>query len=273
MDEWLRNELISDKKENAEHRMLVDLERNDIGIVCQPGSVDAGRFQVEAYSQVQHLVTEVQGTLQDGENVWSALNAIFPGGSITGCPKTATIAAIDELEKHNRSFWTGSIGYSDPRCGTAMWNILIRTMEAKQSFEGWKATVQAGGGIVMASNPEMEVEEAKWKAQALRVATGWLSEENSTESVNCPHAIYPLNIKRQPVKLNSEIGKIAYWKDDLIALESELRVLFIDNLDSFSWNIMHSLCELRADVVHCQGRGGHQNNWQISCRKSTQRIS
>ena len=257
LDEQLRNELILDKKENSEHRMLVDLERNDIGIVCQPGSVDASQFQVEAYSQVQHLVTEVQGTLQDEENVWSALNAIFPGGSITGCPKTATIAAIDELEKHNRSFWTGSIGYSDPRCGTAMWNILIRTMEAKQSIEGWKATIQAGGGLVMASNAEMEVEEAKWKAQALRVAAGWLSEERSTESVNCPHAIYPLkNIKRRPVKLNSEIGKIAYWEEDLIALESELRVLFIDNLDSFSWNIMHSLCELRADVVHCQGRGG-----------------
>jgi anthranilate synthase len=253
-DERLRIELLNCTKELAEHMMLVDLERNDIGMVSRTGSVRHNLFQVEGYSQVQHLVSEVNGELKPDEDVWSALQAMFPGGSITGCPKTATIAAIDQLEMHPRSFWTGSIGLVDPRTGYSMWNILIRTLEARMEEGTWKATVQAGGGLVMDSIPEQEVEEAKWKAKALRQAAGWISSGESSVSFSAPHSIYPQSITKRSLSRNTLIGSIHEWKDAENLQDTGLRVLFIDNLDSFSWNIMHALCELQAEVFYCHGR-------------------
>ena len=100
----LRRDLVHDVKERAEHRMLVDLERNDLGIVAKSGSVHQSRFDVEAYANVQHLVSQVKGILDDDKDGIDALQALFPGGSITGCPKTVVCAAIDELEKNPRSF-------------------------------------------------------------------------------------------------------------------------------------------------------------------------
>jgi anthranilate/para-aminobenzoate synthase component I len=113
----LRRDLVHDKKERAEHRMLVDLERNDLGIVTEPGSVVQSRFNVEAYSNVQHLVSHITGRLSDENDGIDALQALFPGGSITGCPKTVVCASIDELEKKPRSFWTGSMGWIDVHSG------------------------------------------------------------------------------------------------------------------------------------------------------------
>lgn len=252
-DEALRNELLHSQKELAEHRMLVDLERNDIGMVSKPGSVEQSRFQIEAYSQVQHLVSEVRGELEEQEDVWSVLQAMFPGGSITGCPKTVTIAAIDGLEEHPRSFWTGSIGVVDPRTGYSMWNILIRTLEGRLQNNEWIATVQAGGGLVMDSIPVQEVEEAEWKAQALRKAAGWITPDNGP-LVSAPHSIHPLEVRGKPQVSRSSMGSIQYWADIEDAPEKGSRILFIDNLDSFSWNIMHAFCELGVEVKYCHGR-------------------
>ncbi|MCS5535838.1 MAG: anthranilate synthase component I family protein, partial [Candidatus Poseidoniales archaeon] len=97
-DANLRGELVGSRKEIAEHLMLVDLERNDLGRICMPGSVRWKRWRIESFPHVQHMVSEIEGTLSKGMDGFDALQSIFPGGSITGCPKSATIAAIDELE-------------------------------------------------------------------------------------------------------------------------------------------------------------------------------
>ncbi|MBA4694345.1 MAG: chorismate-binding protein [Candidatus Poseidoniales archaeon] len=235
----LRRDLVHDKKERAEHRMLVDLERNDIGIVSKPGTVFQSRFDVEAYSNVQHLVSQVTGTLSDEKDGIDALQALFPGGSITGCPKTVVCAAIDELEQKPRSFWTGSMGWVDVHSGDSTWNIMIRTLEARYSTQGWKGTVVAGGGITIESNPDAEVAEATWKAAALRRACGWLNPDAKTIAKG-ELGIYPLYLEQE--KFESQ---------DLF----DLNIAFIDNLDSFSHNIIHALQSVGCNVDVFDGRG------------------
>ena len=236
----LRRDLVHDRKERAEHRMLVDLERNDLGIVAQPGSVIQSRFDVEAYANVQHLVSQITGELDDKKDGIDALQALFPGGSITGCPKTVVCAAIDEIEQKPRSFWTGSMGWIDVHTGDSTWNIMIRTLEARYSPEGWQGTVVAGGGITIESNPEAEVAEAIWKAAALRRACGWLNPE----AISLPKGelgIYPLYLEQQPFIPEQRF---------------DLNIAFIDNLDSFSHNIIHALKSFGCDVDVLDGRGG-----------------
>ena len=235
----LRRDLVHDVKERAEHRMLVDLERNDLGIVAKSGSVHQSRFDVEAYANVQHLVSQVKGILDDGKDGIDALQALFPGGSITGCPKTVVCAAIDELEKKPRSFWTGSMGWIDVHTGDSTWNIMIRTLEARYSPDGWQGTVTAGGGITIESNPEAEVAEAVWKAAALRRACGWLNPETKPIPKG-ELGIYPLYVEQQP-----------YQPEELF----DLNIAFIDNLDSFSHNIIHALQTLGCNVETFDGRG------------------
>ena len=235
----LRRDLVHDKKERAEHRMLVDLERNDLGIVAEPGSVVQSRFNVEAYSNVQHLVSHVTGRLSDGKDGIDALQALFPGGSITGCPKTVVCASIDELEKKPRSFWTGSMGWVDVHSGDSTWNIMIRTLEAQYKPSGWHGTVVAGGGITIESNPDAEVAEAIWKAAALRRACGWLNPEVKTIPKG-ELGIYPLYVEQQEY-----IAKNKF----------KLSIAFIDNLDSFSHNIIHALQSLGCSVETYDGRG------------------
>ena len=161
VDSALRLELASSEKEMAEHLMLVDLERHDLSSVCQSGSVHWSDCRIEALANVQHLVSGVEGKLSPNTSAGKSLAALFPGGSITGCPKIVTMAAIDELEGSPRSAWTGSIGHLNQSAGQADWNILIRTMEAHSGPESWFATVQAGGGVVIDSNPAAEVEAAR----------------------------------------------------------------------------------------------------------------
>ena len=235
----LRRDLVHDVKERAEHRMLVDLERNDLGIVAKSGSVHQSRFDVEAYANVQHLVSQVKGILDDKKDGIDALQALFPGGSITGCPKTVVCAAIDELEKKPRSFWTGSMGWIDVHTGDSTWNIMIRTLEARFSPEGWQGTVIAGGGITIESNPEAEVAESVWKAAALRRACGWLNPETKPIPKG-DLGIYPLYVEQQP-----------YQPEELF----DLNIAFIDNLDSFSHNIIHALQTLGCNVETFDGRG------------------
>ena len=175
-----REQMVSDQKERAEHRMLVDLMRNDLTAVARSGSVNVERFDVEAYANVQHLVSHITATIKPDTSGADAVQAIFPGGSITGCPRTMVCAVIDQLEEMPRSFWTGSIGYIDVHSGQSAWNILIRTHEAHAVGGRWNASVGAGGGITIASQPKKEVEEAAWKGAALRIAAGWMREEHTT---------------------------------------------------------------------------------------------
>ncbi len=159
----LAGELINNEKERAEHVMLVDLERNDLGRVCRYGSVEVSELMViERYSHVMHIVSHVKGELADGKDAYDAIEAAFPGGTITGAPKIRTMQIIGELEPVKRGVYTGSIGWFDFN-GDVELNIAIRTMVVKNR----QAHVQAGAGIVIDSNPEAEYYESLKKAEAL----------------------------------------------------------------------------------------------------------
>ncbi|MGY3717111.1 anthranilate synthase component I [Sutcliffiella cohnii] len=159
----LATELIENEKERAEHVMLVDLERNDLGRVAQYGTVEVNEFMViEKYSHVMHIVSNVRGKLRSGQDTFDLIKATFPGGTITGAPKVRTMEIIEELEPVRRSVYTGSIGWIGYNGDTEL-NIAIRTMVVK---DGW-AYVQAGAGIVIDSVPKREYKESLKKAAAL----------------------------------------------------------------------------------------------------------
>lgn len=159
-------ELLANAKERAEHLMLVDLIRNDIGRVAEAGSVRVREYMaVERYSHVMHLVSQVEGRLAAGKDWADVLRSMFPGGTITGCPKVRTMEIIEELEPIGRQFYTGSLGWIS-YAGEMELNIIIRSMLLHQGV----AHVQAGAGIVADSQPEREFDEAMHKARALWVA-------------------------------------------------------------------------------------------------------
>ena len=165
-DRDLSAELVANEKERAEHLMLVDLIRNDIGRVAERGSVSVREFMaIERYSHVMHLVSEVEGRLASGMTWRDVFRSMFPGGTITGCPKIRTMEIIEELEPVGRGFYTGSLGWIS-YAGEMEMNIIIRSM----LVHGGVAHVQAGAGIVADSVPEREYEEATHKARALWVA-------------------------------------------------------------------------------------------------------
>lgn len=162
-DEKMRKELLLNEKERAEHIMLIDLERNDIGRVCDYGSVHVDELMItEDYSHVMHIVSNVRGNLAEGKTRFDAIKAAFPGGTITGVPKVRCMEIIDELEPVSRGPYTGSIGYIG-FSGNMDLNIIIRTFLVKKGF----AYVQAGAGIVADSDPEREYYESLKKAEAL----------------------------------------------------------------------------------------------------------
>ncbi|MBN2058063.1 MAG: anthranilate synthase component I family protein [Candidatus Saganbacteria bacterium] len=165
---WAKEEdLILNEKERAEHIMLVDLERNDLGRVCDYDSVRVSeQMVIERYSHVMHIVSNVQGKLRPDKNWFDLFCAMFPGGTITGCPKVRSMEIIEELEPVKRGLYTGSIGYIDPISRKMDLNIVIRTILIK----GTKAYVQVGAGIVADSIPEREYQETLHKAQALKEA-------------------------------------------------------------------------------------------------------
>jgi anthranilate synthase component 1 len=159
----LAEELVSDPKERAEHVMLVDLGRNDIGKVAEYGSVHLPEYMtVHEYSHVQHIVTQVRGTLRENKDCYDALRAVFPAGTVSGAPKVRAMEIIDELEPTRRGPYAGAVGYFSYN-GNADFAITIRTLVAK----GDNATIQAGGGIVADSDPEKEWYETEHKAAAL----------------------------------------------------------------------------------------------------------
>lgn len=162
-DEKLKQQLFNSQKDAAELLMIVDLERNDLGKVCKPGSIKVNSLKkIETYASVHHLVAEIEGELENGKDIFDLICAMFPGGSITGAPKKRAMEIIDELEKTKRGVYTGSIGYID-LSGKAMFNIAIRTLV----YDTGKLFLNLGGGIVYDSNPEKEYEETLQKGKAI----------------------------------------------------------------------------------------------------------
>lgn len=162
-DRALEDELLSSEKERAEHVMLVDLERNDLGRVSEYGSVKVPELMtVERYSHVMHLVSQVEGRIARGKDALDVLAAVFPGGTITGAPKIRTMEIIEELEPTRRGPYTGSMGWID-YSGNMEFNIIIRTIAMREGV----CHIQAGAGIVIDSVPEREFYESLNKAKAL----------------------------------------------------------------------------------------------------------
>ncbi|TCM88617.1 para-aminobenzoate synthetase component 1 [Paenibacillus sp. BK033] len=162
-DRVMAAELRASEKERAEHIMLVDLERNDLGRISEFGTVKVEELMViEYYSHVMHLVSQVEGRLAEGKDAFDVIAATFPGGTITGAPKIRTMEIIEELEPVRRGAYTGSLGWIDYN-GDMEFNIIIRTMAVKDGI----VNIQAGAGIVIDSDPEREYYESLNKAKAL----------------------------------------------------------------------------------------------------------
>ena len=162
-DDNLSAELFTNAKERAEHVMLIDLERNDLGRICVPGSVVVDEMMVlESYAHVHHIVSNVSGRLRDGVTPGQAIAAVFPGGTITGCPKVRCMEIISELEQGHRGAYTGSFGYLN-RDGSLDLNILIRTMVSTPD----SVTFRAGSGIVADSDAAAELLETRAKAEGM----------------------------------------------------------------------------------------------------------
>jgi len=160
--------LLAHPKERAEHVMLIDLERNDLGRVCQPGTVKVDELMVlESFAHVHHIVSNVSGRLRPEISPVDVIRAVFPGGTITGCPKVRCMQIIQELEQTSRGIYTGSVGYIS-HCGRMDLNILIRTM----LLDGKQLSFRTGAGIVADSVAESELQETRAKARGLLRALG-----------------------------------------------------------------------------------------------------
>lgn len=161
-------ELVAHPKERAEHIMLIDLERNDLGRVCVPGSVEVNELMgVESYAHVHHIVSNVRGRLRADVHPVDVIRAVFPGGTISGCPKVRCMQIIAELEQAPRGAYTGSLGYLN-RDGDLDLNILIRTLELDRDC----VRLRAGAGLVVDSDAQRELDETRAKARGLLRALG-----------------------------------------------------------------------------------------------------
>lgn len=167
-DAEIARELSSNEKERAENLMIVDLMRNDFGRVCEVGTVDVPKlFEVETYATVHQLVSTIRGHLLAGAGPFDAVNAAFPGGSMTGAPKLRAIEILEELEAGPRGIYSGAMGYISAS-GVAELGMVIRTLV----FSEGTVTIGVGGGITIDSDPVAELEETKLKARALLRALG-----------------------------------------------------------------------------------------------------
>ena len=149
--------------------MLIDLERNDLGRVCRPGTIEVNELMVlESWQHVHHIVSNVRGELDSNKSPIDVLRAVFPGGTITGCPKVRCMEILAEMEQQARGAYTGSLGYIN-NDGSMDFNILIRTMvrTTGSGEDNNKITFRAGGGIVSDSVAEKELEETRAKAKGL----------------------------------------------------------------------------------------------------------
>ena len=163
LDNSFAQELLFNAKESAEHIMLIDLIRNDLGRICTTGTVKVDeKMSLESYAEVHHIVSNVTGKLVSGMSPSNVIKAVFPGGTITGCPKVRCMEIINELEKTPRGAYTGSMGYIN-RNGNLDLNILIRTF----TINDRQLTLRTGAGIVADSIAEKELDETRHKAKAL----------------------------------------------------------------------------------------------------------
>ena len=213
-DRAFERELLTDPKERAEHVMLVDLGRNDVGRVAKIGSVEVTELMiVERYSHVMHIVSNVRGELNDGLDAFDAFRATFPQGTVSGAPKIRAMEIIDELELVRRGVYAGAVGYFS-FTGNMDTAIALRTLTIKNN----RVYIQAGGGIVADSDPGAEFEESVNKARAMVRA---LSAAREFESAGAPEVI--------------AMGR--------------RKILMIDNYDSFTYNLVQYLGELGAEVT------------------------
>jgi len=168
VDRAYSSELLAHPKERAEHIMLIDLERNDLGRICVPGSIEVNELMaLESYAHVHHIVSNIRGRLRTDVTPGQVIRAVFPGGTITGCPKVRCMEIIAELEQAARGAYTGSMGYLN-RDGSMDLNILIRTMVSHAT----RISLRAGAGIVADSVPAAELAETRAKARGLLRALG-----------------------------------------------------------------------------------------------------
>jgi anthranilate synthase len=209
-DEILQLELCHNRKERAEHAMLVDLLRNDLTKVSKAGSVHISEaYTIERYSHVMHLVSEVKSI--SNASLRSVFNSIFPGGTITGTPKESAMQYIAELEPFPRGAYTGSLGYISSGYGVDF-NILIRSI----AFGATKGFLSTGAGIVSESDPEKEYQEIQQKAQSLRHALKCASKGSPAQ----PSLIF------------------SKWQPELSTARFQAVIAFVENHDSFSYNII-----------------------------------
>jgi anthranilate synthase component 1 len=174
-EEDIIRDLLEDEKENAEHVMLLDLGRNDLGRVCELGSVQVEEYmKIERYSHVFHIVSTVSGVLREDMTPWRALQACFPAGTVSGAPKVRAMQIIEEIEPESRGPYAGALGYVSFQ-GNMDTCIVIRSIFCKDGI----ARVQAGAGIVYDSVPEREYEETRSKAEALLLALQLAEKEES----------------------------------------------------------------------------------------------
>lgn len=167
-DESLKEELLNSVKDRAEHLMLLDLARNDLGKVCEAGTVQVPEmFYIEKYSHVQHIVSKVIGRLHKRHNVYDVIKAVFPAGTVSGAPKPFAMNLIEVLEDYKRGPYAGAVGYINFN-GDAEFAIAIRTAFINREL----LRIQAGAGIVYDSDPRLEYEETEHKLMALKVALG-----------------------------------------------------------------------------------------------------
>jgi anthranilate synthase component 1 len=167
-DELLKVEMLLDEKERAEHIMLVDLGRNDVGRVARPGSVEVTELmEIEKYSHVQHIVSNITADLAPDKDAFDVFRAAFPAGTVTGAPKIRAMEIIEEQERSRRGIYAGAVGYFD-FSGNLDFAITIRTMFTA----GERAYFQAGAGIVADSVPELEYQETENKLRALVSTAG-----------------------------------------------------------------------------------------------------
>ena len=238
-DADLEADLLRDPKEAAEHLMLTDLLRHDLGWLSCPGSVHVPEYRsVERYSHVMHLVSEVQGRALPGLTTAQLLGATFPGGTITGAPKARVMQEIAALEVSPRGWYTGSFGLLSG--AKAELNILIRTAVFRQTRSdqthetGWTVSVRAGAGVVMASDPLRETRETALKAQALLEVLSGERQERPRQA----QSVTP-GLPWSPPPLAGQV----------MSRRSPLRVLLLDNHDSFTQNLAHDLAAHGAQVL------------------------
>ena len=166
-DAALRLSLATDRKYRAENLMIVDLLRNDLSLVCAPGTVTVPTLmEVESYASVHQLVSTVRGRLREGIGTVDALRALFPAGSMTGAPKLRTMSIIEAVEDTPRGVYAGAFGWVGAD-GRADLGVVIRSLVATRATDGWRYELGTGGGITVRSDVDEEYAETRWKAERL----------------------------------------------------------------------------------------------------------